>query len=216
MRSNHDRLVRTLALLIMAATAVSAVQADFMFSGRDGFSPNSGPAVTGTLSLDLNDPGIITPLPGGENGSSAEYLSPNHFLSGTYDLWSFSGVPGVYVKDGPVQWSGGGENFSSDHWIARTSVSGASVGGWAPVFFGIYFYTGPAGINGTALLPPADPLSSPNEFDLTFLLQLQDESSNLMEISGPIFSVQSVPEPTAFALLLLGGVLLRAAHRQKC
>ncbi len=97
----------------------------------------------------------------------------------------------------------------------RTSLTGTTVGGWTPVFFGIYFYTSPAGIDGPALLPLADPLSNPNEYDLTFFLQLQDETQNLMDITGPIFSVQSVPEPTAFALLLSGGIILRAAKHRR-
>ena len=214
LRANFSGLLRALVVLAMGATALSAAQANFQFSGREGFTPNTGPIISGTLSLDLNDSGTVTPFANGENGSTATFLSSSHFLSGAFDLWSFNGTPGIYVNDGPTFWSGGDENYSSDYWIARTSVTGAKVAGWTPVFFGIYFYNSPAGINGAALLPPADPLSSANEYDFTFLLQLQDESDNMMDITGPIFSVQSVPEPTAFALLLLGGMFLRAVKRR--
>jgi len=215
LQADFSGLTRILAVLAMGATVLSAAQANFAFSGREGFTSNTGQTISGTLSLDLNDTGTATPFSNGENGSTATFLSANHFLAGAFDLWSFSGTPGVFVQDGPSSWSGGGENFSPDYWIVRTSVTGAAIGGLTPVFFGIYYYTGAGAMNGAALLPPANPLTNINESDFTFLLRFQDESENLMDITGPIFSVQSVPEPTAFALLLLGGMLLRAAkHRQ--
>jgi len=81
-RANFGGLIRVLAVLAMGATALSATQADFQFTGREGFSPNTGPFLNGTLSLDPGDVGTIAPFSNGENGSSATFLSTSHSSRG--------------------------------------------------------------------------------------------------------------------------------------
>jgi hypothetical protein len=197
-----------LAGLIAACLAGSVNATDYTFTGREGIGFPSGLGLNGVLTLDLNDPGTVTPLANGENGSSAMYASSNHSLSGSFGAWTFSGVPVVSVADGPAFWSGGAENSGQDNWIVRTPVTGPMVGGWTPVFLGFFYYTSPAAITSSQLAPHMDPLTNVNLGDFSFYFQLTDAADNLLDFSGEIFSVQSVPEPTAFSLFLLGGGLL--------
>ena len=202
------RSMFALAGLIAACSAGSVNATDYTFTGREGISFPSGLGLNGVLTLDLNDPGTVTPFPNGENGSSAVYASSNHSLSGSFGAWTFSGVSTVSVFDGPEFWSDGVDNTGADHWIVRTPVTGPSVNGWTPYYLNIYFSTSAAGITSAQLVPPMDPLTPANLGDLSFRLDLSDGSDNLLNFSGEIFSVQSVPEPTAFSLFLLGGGLL--------
>jgi hypothetical protein len=208
------RIKFAFAVLIAAFSAGSVHAMDYTFAGREGISFPSGLSLTGGLTLDLNDPGTVTPLANGEDGSSALFASSNHSLSGSFGAWTFSGVPVVSVVNTPEFWSGGAENSGQDNWIARTPVTGPMVGGWTPVFLGIFYYTSPAAITSSQLAPPMDPLTNVNPGDFSFYFQLTDASDNLLDFSGEIFSMQSVPEPTAFSLFLLGGGLLLGRRHQ--
>lgn len=175
----------------------------------------TGPALSGLFYLDTEATRYVTPLPNGENGSSSVFTSPNQQLWGTFGLWSFTGDAGVHVMDGPPLWSSGQDNTSSDYWIVRTPVTGAMVNNLTPTFLNLFYYTSPGGMNDSALLPPGNPLSSPNEYDFQFALSFADAEGASQTVFGRLFSIQSVPEPSAASLFLVGAMLLAASRRGK-
>ena len=187
----------------------------YTYSGAQGFGAEIGPTLAGGFYLDTDATRYMTPLPNGENGSSSVFTSPNQQLWGTFGLWSFTGEAGVYVMDGPPLWSSGQDNTSSDYWIVRTPVTGAMVNNLTPTFLNLFYYTSPGGMNDSALLPPGNPLSSPNEYDFQFALSLADAEGASQTVFGRLFSIQSVPEPSVASLFLVGAMLLAASQRWK-
>lgn len=210
----HAGVLTTVLFLGMSALPMRG--GDYVFNGAQNIEVPHGPLLSGGLTLDLGATRILNPLPG-ESGSSSVYTSVSQGIWGSYAGWTFSGVATIYVLDGPAFWSNGDDNMAPDHWIVRAPISGPVVGGWEPSHLNLFYYTSASGITGSELLPPNDPLSSPNPYDFQFMLELTDANNSSVtdSVSGRLFSIQSVPEPTAGALLMFGLALLAAHRRQK-
>jgi len=211
----HAGVLTTVLFLGMSALPMRG--GDYTFSGAQSIEAPHGPPLSGGLTLDPVAVRTNTPFSNGENGSSSIYTSENNRIWGSYAGWTFSGVATIYVSDGPAFLSSGSDNSAQDHWIARATITGPVVGGWEPTQLNLFYYTSASGITGSELLPPNDPLSSPNPYDFQFMLELTDPNNSSVTdtVSGRLFSIQSIPEPTAGALLMFGFALLAAHRKQK-
>jgi len=210
----HAGVLTTFLFLGMSAMPMRG--GDYFFSGAQSINAPHGPLLSGGLTLDLGATRVLTPLLG-ESGSSSIYTSASQGIWGSYAGWTFSGVATIYVMDGPPSWSNGDENMAPDHWIARATITGPVVGGWEPTQLNLFYFTSASGITGSELLPPNDPLSSSNPYDFQFMLELTDANNSSITdtVSGRLFSIQSIPEPTSGALLMFGFALLAAHRKQK-
>ena len=111
---------RLIVLLLSLITCVTPATAStlYTFSGANGLS--------GSLALDETTPFAVTISP--FFGTSAELRSPLNHISGTFNAFSFVGVPFLTIADLPA----GRFLNASDHWIVRAPISGPAVNGLTP------------------------------------------------------------------------------------
>jgi hypothetical protein len=206
-----------LLTLWLGSPAAQAEMRDYTFSGAEGglFGQPVGISLSGGFSLDTDASASVTTNASYSTWTYSVFTAPNQTISGALGGWTFSGlIDAVWVADGPEFLGPGQDNFAPDHWIVHATVNGPTSGGLTPSRFSLFYYTSAAGLNGAGNLPPADPLSNANLDDFQFNLQFLDENLAEVDLSGRLFTIQSVPEPSTFALVLLGLAGLLAARRR--
>lgn len=169
--------------------------------------------LAGGFQLDPNSSANLSTSPDGLFHGGVFTSSLNQ-IWGTFGDWTFSGNFAVYVSDGPVWLSPGNDWSGQDSWIIRSTLTGPSVNGWTPLNLNLFYYTSPGGINNVNVFPPQDPLlnSSGDPYSLQFTLNFIDDTGVQQFTGGPLFEIQSVPEPSSFAVFVVA-VLLLAGHR---
>ena len=179
------RLIVLLLSLFICVTPATASTL-YTFSGANGLS--------GSFVLDETTPFAVTIQPG---GTFAVLSSPLNHISGTFDAFSFVGVPFLTIADLPAS-----AITASDHWIVRAPISGPAVNGLTPQQLNLFIYRDSGVTTPISLVPPVP--SNPNRFDFQYTFGFTDGSF----VGGPLSTLTMVPEPTTIITLALGLIAL--------
>jgi len=181
------RLIVLLLSLFICVTPATASTL-YTFSGANGLS--------GSFVLDETTPFAVTIHP--ILGTFAVLSSPLNHISGTFDAFSFVGVPFLTIADLPAS-----ALAASDHWIVRAPISGPAVNGLTPQQLNLFIYRSSGGTMPISHVPPEHNVN-PFEFQYTF--GFTDGSF----VGGPLSTLTMVPEPTTIITLALGLIALMA------
>jgi PEP-CTERM motif len=183
------RLIVLLLSLFICVTPATASTL-YTFSGANGLS--------GSFVLDETTPFAITISP--LFGTSAELRSPLNHISGTFNAFSFVGVPFLTIADLPA----GRFLNASDFWIVRAPISGPAVNGLTPQQLNLFIYRNSDSTTPISLVPPVP--TAPNPFDFQYTFGFSDGSF----VGGPLSTLAMVPEPATITTLALGLIALMA------
>ena len=191
---------RLIVLLLSLFSCVTPAAAStlYTFSGANGLS--------GSFVLDETTPFAVTISP--LFGTSAELRSPLNHISGTFNAFSFVGIPFLTISDLPA----GRFLNASDFWIVRAPISGPAVNGLTPQQLNLFIYQNSDGTMPISLVPPVP--EAPNRFDFQYTFSFSDGSF----VGGPLSTLTMVPEPTTIMTFALGLIALMAigfSHRSQ-
>jgi hypothetical protein len=202
-------MVRTCFIALIVLSFALPAHASFIhytFSGANGLS--------GSFDLAIDTPSSTSCDPNGILGCSYLFASPFNSLSGTYGVYSFSGVSRLDIYDLPSTYGG---FCCMDSWIVRAGIpvlsplTGNVVDGRSVTGLNMFIYACCGGtlFSGAPLTPPR--LTNPDRFNFQYTVSFSDGSFE----GGELNTLAVVPELPSVALLAFGliGLLVGLKHR---
>jgi hypothetical protein len=192
-------------LLVATVAPVSADPIAFAFGGGSGNT-----ALAGTFLLDDAATWAISTE---SERVSGVLSSPIQQLWGTFGEYSFTGTAELHVLDNPSFRSNGSEVFTPDYWIVRATLSGTTLADLRPMWLNLFVYTSAPLLTGLNLTPPPH---SGSPFDFQYSLGFGNERGEFTSsASGGLTELQRVPEPSVYALFVLGVGTLSLSLRRR-